>query len=419
LKGTEDPLYYTHFKAEGEAEFKSLIYIPKKAATGVWESNYKPEMKLYVKRVFITDNFSEMLPKYLNFIRGIVDSDDISLNVSREMLQQSKNLGVIKKKLVRKIIAMIQELAQNEPEKYEQFIKEFGPNIKYGLTSDPTNRDRLSKLIRFPSSKTPEKFISFEDYVNNFRKGQEEIYYMGGESMESVKNSPYLERLTKKGYDVLLLTDPIDEYAVSTLGKYDGKYKLTDITKEGFKLSDDDEQKKKDLTTEFEPLATYLKEKLSDHVSKVEVSLRLTKTPATIAASSWGYSANMERIMKAQALRDERFLMRVGGKRVMEINPNHPVIKQLLSLVKDEKTDTTTEDIAHLLFDTAVLNSGYALEEPMKLTNRVTKLVSSALNLDPNQPVPEEEETVEAKSEQTTTQNEDENDEDVATHDEL
>jgi len=348
---------------------------------------------------FITEDFQDMLPAYLNFIKGIVDSDDLPLNVSREMLQQNKTLAVIKRKLVRKIIAMFQELA-DDTEKWDQFWSSFSTNIKLGVVQDQSNRTRLSKLVRFSSAKDPKgKPVSFDQYIEKMRKGQEDIYYLGGESKELLMQSPLIERLVKRGYDVLLLSEPIDEYVVATLGKYDGKFKFVDVSKEGLELKGEDAEEFKKVQEEFQPLCDFLKTTLEDKVSKVEISKRLTKTPSALVASSWGYSANMERIMKAQALKDDRYAARVGGKRVLEINPRHPIVKKLLASVQEGKnTDSSVLDVANVLYDTAVLNSGYALNEPADLTARVVRMAALSLNLDPNEQ-PEEEVIVEEPEE--------------------
>jgi heat shock protein beta len=423
LKDSTDPLFYTHFKAEGDAEFTALLYCPEHLPYNFWDPSYKAaSLKLYVKRVFITDDFENLIPSYLTFIKGIVDSDDFSLNVSREMLQHDKILAVIKKKLVRKIISTFQEIAEN-PEKYEKFYKAFGTNIKLGIINDPQNKTRLSKLLRFYTANNPETLVSLEEYVEKMKKSQKEIYYLGGETKSSILQSPLLERLTKRGHDVLLLSEPVDEYMVGTLGKYDGKFSLTDISKEGLKLDGEDEEKQKNLKEEFSPLCDYLKEALSEKVSKVEISTKLTKSPCAIVTSSYGYSANMERILKAQALRDKRYMGAAGGKRVLEINPRHPTIRKLLEQVKNDETGEATKDIANVLYDSAVLNSGYGLEKPQDLTNRLLKLVSSNLQIDPNEEVEEEvfeeEEPEEEELDEDVEDDEDEEEKKEEEHEEL
>jgi len=269
--------------------------------------------------------------------------------------------------------------------------KLFSTHLKLGVINDPQNHTRLSKLLRYRSAKNPDELFSLEHYVQNMKKGQEEIFYLGGETLESIKSSPLLEGLTKKGYDVLLLPEPIDEYTVTTIGKYDDKYTFRDISKEGLKLSENEEEKLKALKTEFAPVTEYLSKVLVDKVFRVEVSNKLDKTPCAILSQSWGYSANMERIMKAQALKDDRYNMPNSAKRVLEINPRHPIIKRLLNLVNTANTDGSTEDVAHVLYDVAVLNSGYSLSEPTQLTGRVNKLMAVSLNIDPDEEVEPEE----------------------------
>jgi len=299
-------------------------------------------------------------------------------------------------------LALFQELAE-DPEKYDKFYKSFGTNIKIGIVHDTQNRTRLSKLLRFYTAKNTEKQISMEEYVEKMKKNQKEIYYLGGETKESILQSPLLERLTKRGYDVLLMPDPLDEYSISSLGKYDGKFSFSDVSKEGIKLEGEDKEKFESLKEEYEPLTNYLKEVLADKVSKVELSNKLTKTPSALVSGTYGFSANMERILKAQALRDKRFTTPMGGKRVLEINPRHPMIKKLLEDVKNEQTSDATKDAADVLYDTAVLNSGFVLEKPKDLTERVLRMVSKNLDVDPDEEVEEEvfeeEEVVEEEEE--------------------
>jgi len=304
-------------------------------------------------------------------------------------------------------LALFQEIAE-DPEKFDKFYKSFGTNLKIGIVHDTQNRTRLSKLLRFFTAKNPEKQISLEEYVEKMKKNQKEIYYLGGETKEGILQSPLLERLTKRGYDVVLMPDPMDEYCIASLGKYDGKFLFSDVGKDGFKLEGEDKEKFKNLKEEYEPLTNYLKEVLVDKVSKVELSNKLTKTPSALVSGSYGLSANMERIMKAQALRDKRYSTSLGGKRVLEINPRHPMIKKLLEDVKNDQTSDATKDAANVLYDTAVLNSGYVLEKPKDLTERVLRMVSKNLDVDPDVEVEEEvfEEDVEEVEEVEDTEEE-------------
>jgi len=381
-----------------------LIYIPKQPPGDMMRLEYSNNLKLYVKRVFITDDFKDLIPSYLNFLKGVIDSDDLELNVSREMLQHSKTLEAIKKKLLRKIIAMFQDSATEKPEKFDEFYGKYATSLKLGVIQDAANRDRLSKILRFPSAKNVDgKKVSFEDYVGGMKKGQEVIYYLGGENIDVLRRSPLIERLVKRGYDILLFAEPIDEYAISTLEKYDRKYKFVDVSKDGLDLKEDADYKKK-LEEQFKPLTDYIQTILSDKISKASVSLRLAKTPAAIVASEYGYSPNMERVMKAQALRDERYF-RGDQKHIMEVNVRHPLIKKLLAVVEAEAQSEETINNVKTLHDIAVLNSGFNLKDTSVLSDRINRMMAIALNIDPNEPVDEEiiaEEPEEPKAEAKT-----------------
>jgi HSP90 family molecular chaperone len=351
--------------------------------------DYNTNLKLYVKRVFITDDFKDLIPSYLNFLKGVIDSDDLELNVSREMLQHSKTLEAIKKKLLRKIIALFQDMATEKPDKFEEFYKKYSTSLKLGVIQDTQNRDRLSKILRFNTAKSASgTLVSLEDYVTAMKKDQNVIYYLGGENVDVIRRSPLIERLVKRGYDVLLLSEPIDEYAVSALDRYDRKYKFTDVSKAGLNLKEDEEEQKK-LEESYKPLTEYITNVLSDKISKATVSIRLAKTPAAIVAAEYGYSPNMERVMKAQALRDERYF-RSDQKHVMEINARHPLIKKLLAIVEaDGETDETANNVK-TLHDIAVLNSGFNLKDTTLLYERVNRMMALSLNIDPDEPVEEE-----------------------------
>lgn len=315
-KETDDPMIYSHFTAEGEVTFKSILYVPKGAPFDLF-SNYNKKtdaIKLYVRRVFITDNFEEMMPKYLSFIRGVVDSDDLPLNVSRETLQQSKLLKVIKKKLVRKALDMLKKIS---PEDYVAFWKEYGTNIKLGVIEDTANRTRLAKLLRYTTSVSKDKQISLSEYIERMKPKQESIYFIAAMSIDEAEKvntsrilsnrlvfvvfqSPFVERILKKGYEVLYLTDPVDQYCMQSLPEYEGK-KFQNVAKDGLELDKSDaknEEQKKQLEKTYEPLLAWLKDKLSDKISDAKVSDRLVQTPMALVASQWGYDGNMERIGK-------------------------------------------------------------------------------------------------------------------------
>jgi heat shock protein beta len=428
-KAVEDPLAHIHFFGEGEIEFKSILYIPSTPPTGMFEPDKQKEhrgLRLYVKRVFISDDFADMLPRYLNFIKGVVDSDNLPLNVSREILQQDRTLSLIKKKLVRKAIAMIQTLSENK-EKYAQFWEKYGTSVKLGVAEDTPNRPRLAKLVRFYSSKTKE-LTGFQDYVERMKEGQTQIYYIAGESTSALENSPLVERLLKKGYEVLYLTDPIDEWSVQSLTKYENKYPLTNVAKEGVKIEGEDEKEDdKVLEEEFKPLLEFLKENLKGKISKAVLSHQLVKTPSAITSGSFGFTANMERLMKAQAFADTKQYSYMKSQRILEINPKHPLIKEFLRRVDDTDGDKKTiEDLALILYDTASLNSGFALDEPAQFAQRIHRMMKMSLNIDADLEAPEEEEieapeaVKETKTKVTESHNhDDDSDEHDHEHEEL
>ncbi|PIO70625.1 Hsp90 protein [Teladorsagia circumcincta] len=366
-KDFEKPLTHVHFAAEGEVSFRSILYVPKTSPSDMFQNYGKivENIKLYVRRVFITDDFADMMPKYLSFIRGIVDSDDLPLNVSRENLQQHKLLKVIKKKLVRKVLDMLKKL---EGTQFDDFWKEFSTNIKLGVMEDPSNRIRLAKLLRFASSADKEKLTSLTDYVERMKEKQDKIYYMAGTSRQEVETSPFVERLIAKGYEVLFLTEAVDEYCIQSMPEFDGK-KFQNVAKEGVTIDESEKAKEshKNLEKEFEPLTTWLKETgLKDLIEKAVVSQRLVKSPSALVASSYGWSGNMERIMKSQAYakaKDPSQDFYATQKKTFEINPRHPVVKELLRRVVEDKEDQKAKDTALLLFETATLRSGYSLKD--------------------------------------------------------
>jgi len=381
-KDEKDPLAYVHFTGEGEIDFKAILYIPSTPPGGMFDPEQKEAQKglrLYVKRVFITDDFTDMFPKYLNFIRGMVDSDNLPLNVSREILQQDRTLALIKKKLARKVIALIQNLA-DDPKKYAEFWEQYGTNIKYGVSSDAQNRNRLSKLLRYYSSKTKE-LTSLDDYVSRMKEGQNQIYYICGESKENLEKSPFIEKLIRKGYEVLFMTDPIDEWTVQNVPRFDNKWVMTDVSKEGFKI-DGDTNDTKQYKEEFKPLLDFLKTKLSGKIAKAVISDNLIKAPSAISSSSYGFSANMERLMKAQTFTNHQAYQFAKSQRILEINPRHPIILELNRRVKESSDDIVAGDLAELMFDTASLQSGFNVEDPAAFAGRIHRMMKMSLSLD-------------------------------------
>ena len=356
--------------------------------------------------------FQDMLPNYLSFIRGVVDSDDLPLNVSREMLQQHKLLKVIKKKLVRKTLDMIKKITED---KYPEFWKEYSTNIKLGVMEDASNRTRLAKLLRFMSSNG--KLSSLSEYVERMKDKQEQIFYMAGTSKEEVENSPFVERLLKKGFEVLYLTEAVDEYAISALPEFEGK-KFQNVAKEGFSIDGDSEgakERKKELEERFEPLMKWLQEDaLKDHVLKAEISERLDKSPCALITSRFGWTANMQRIIASQTHSKTQDMQRdyyLSQKKALEINPRHPLIKELLRRVEDNPEDATAKEMALMMFNTATLRSGYMLKDTVAFADHIDSMMRETLGVDKDEAVEEEEELPEDETPEDDEDDEDEEEE--------
>merc|ERR1711881_721558 len=393
-----DPLAYTHFNAEGEIEFKSILFLPKKAPFDMMDNYWskKSEVKLFVRRVLVAEKFDELLPRYLNFVRGVVDSDDLPLNVSREQLQQNKIMKVISKKLVRKELEMMKKLAKegdgddededeekdgeekkedkeekkdkkDEESTWLKFWKEFNKNLKMGCYEDDSNRSKLSKLLLFITTKSDVKEINLDKYLDRMQESQESIYYMSGESLEVMSKAPSLQVFKKKDLEVLMLADHLDEPCIQKLADYEGK-KFVSIQKADVKLDETEEEKKRftKLKDMYKPLTDWWKETLTDFTEKgamkdagvkvegVTVSKRLTDSPVVVVTSQFGYSAQQERVMKAQAFQNKDQIAMMAGRKTLEVNPNHPVIVDLLAKIKADKSDAAALDTAQVLFQTAL-----------------------------------------------------------------
>ena len=379
----EEHLAVKHFSVEGQLEFRALLFMPKRAPFDLFENKkQKNNIKLYVRRVFIMDNCEELIPEYLNFFKGVVDSEDLPLNISREMLQQNKILKVIRKNLVKKCLELIDEICEDK-DSFKKFYEQFAKNIKLGIHEDTTNRKKLAGLLRYFTSASGEEQTSFADYVSRMKENQKSIYYITGESKEVVAQSAFVERLKKRGLEVIYMTEPIDEYVVQQLKEFDGKT-LVSVTKEGLELPEDEDEKKKheEAKTKFEGLCKVMKDILDKKVEKVVVSNRLVNSPCCIVTSQYGWTANMERIMKAQALRDTSTMGYMAAKKHLEINPEHAIVDSLRQKADADKNDKSVKDLVLLLFETALLSSGFSLEDPALHAQRIHRMIKLGLGID-------------------------------------
>ena len=382
----DEPTKWTHFFLEGQVECRALLYIPGmlpfELSKDMFDENAR-NIRLYVKRVFINDKFEDLMPRWLKFVRGVVDSNDLPLNVSREILQKSKVLSIINKRLVRKSLDMIREIMEDEDEsKYIMFWNNFGKYLKVGIVEDDANRKDLAPLLRFFSSKSGEEYTSLDHYVENMPEGQKAIYYVTGDGRENASMSPVIEKLSSRGYDVLLATEPLDEIMMESLRSYKEK-DIVDASKENLQIEDDSEESKKQkesLREQYKQVAEYLETLLSEKIQKVVVSDLLTDSPAGLVQGAYGMSPTMQRYMRAQSVAS-------GGngdipgmnKAVLEINPNHPIVQDLDRRVKADKESKSLEDKALLMYDVASMTSGYDVSDMRSFAARVMKMMGDSV----------------------------------------
>lgn len=374
----QDPLTHVHSKVEGTNEYTLLLYVPSRAPFDLWDRDAKHGVKLYIRKVFITDDAEQLMPRYLRFIRGIIDANSLPLNVSREILQQSKQISSIKSGAVKKVLGMLEDLAKNDPEKYETFWAQFGQVIKEGPIEDHGNKGRVAKLLRFASTHadTDKQNVALEDYVSRMKEGQDKIYYVTADSFSAAKNSPHLEIFRKKGIEVLLLSDRVDEWLVSNLDEFDGKH-LQSVAKGDLDLgvldAEEDKAVQEEVSKDFETVLKQIKDVLADKVSEVKLSHRLTESPACLVADVYGMSLNMERIMKDAG---QGFGMGMGRKPIFELNPTHPLVVKM----KEEQDDARFADLTHILFDQAILSEGGQLDDPAAFVHKLNGLLQGLLH---------------------------------------
>jgi molecular chaperone HtpG len=375
----QDPLTHIHSKVEGTNEYTMLLYVPARAPFDLWDRDAKHGVKLYVRKVFITDDAEQLMPRYLRFIRGVIDSDALPLNVSREILQQSKQISTIKAGAVKKVLSLLENLAKNDQEKFTIFWKEFGPVIKEGVIEDHKNKDKIAKLLRFASTHadTEEQNVSLEDYVGRMQEDQEKIFFVTGDSFAAAKNSPHLEIFRKKGIEVLLLADRIDEWLTSNLTEFDGK-QLQSVAKGELDLdkadSEEDKKEQEAINKDYESVIKQIKEVLKDKVDEVRLSHRLTDSPACLVSQDHAMSLNMERIMKEAG--QDMSMMGGGAKPVFEINPDHALVSKL----KDEQDDERFADLTTIMFDQAILSEGGQLDDPATFVHKLNGLLQGLLS---------------------------------------
>lgn len=378
----DNHLDVAHFSVEGQVEFKGLLYIPKRAPHDLFDGQKKhSDIKLYVRKVYITDQFDDLIPDYMKFVRGIIETDDVPLNISRELLQQNKTLKVIGKNIVKKILEMFTSIS-SDSEKFRIFYEQYSKNIKLGVHEDSTNRMKLAGLLRFESSKSNGDLISLDEYVENMKEDQKNIYYMSSDSTKTIIGSPFIDYFNSKDYEVLFLVDPLDEYITQQLKDYKDK-KLICITKENIELSESETDKElhEKNKNEYKKVCDYFKSTLNDEVEKVIISNRLSTYPCILSTSEYGWTANMQRLVKAQTFGKQDNMSFMMGKKILEINPEHEIIKKIKNIIESDMQNNETKELVDLLYDLALQSSGFNIENSSTFIKKVLKLVDNNLSI--------------------------------------
>ena len=378
----DEPAARAHFSVEGNVDFKALLFLPTEVPYELSRDMFAASarsLRLYVRRVFINDKFEDLIPRWLLFVRGVVDSDDLPLNVGREILQQSRSLRIIKQRLVKKSIEMMADLASSNSAEYQKFWKSFGKYIKVGIIEDEKNRDDLIPLCRFFSSKSENNVTSLPEYVSRMPEDQKNIYYVVGETRAQAAMSPAMEKLKSKGYEVLYVSEPIDEMTLQNIEKFSDK-QITDVGREtSVDLSDDEKKEKDQKNSDYEKLRVWMKEVLGDKITRVEVSTRLVDSPATLVQSEYGVSPNMQKYLRAQAVvenDDKGEFANVFNQAVLEINPTHPIIERLKSMQEMDPSSEEAKETTDLVFNTAALAAGYVLDNAAQYSKMVISMMS-------------------------------------------
>lgn len=383
FKSTDEPLTHIQFKAEGDVDFRGLIYIPKKAHnfgfTGT-EKDQKATIHLYVRRAFITDKIDDFLPSFLSFVKAVVDSDDLSLNISRESLQNNSVLRTIKAKVLSKVFEAIKKLSESDAKKYKEFFDAYGYALKLELANQDKYKSKIAPLLRYQSSKSNGELISLDDYISRKKENQKNIYYLAGTSVEEIEKSPFIEKLKAADFELLYMVDPVDEHTIRNLAKYDD-FEFQNAATEGLKLPGESEDEMKTLNEEFKPLMDFIKNSLSEDVEKVVLSTRLVHSPCAVVATQHGWTGNMERVIMAQASAKDNPMLSFFAmqKKVFEINPKHDLVVKLLAKVKENPKSKSAREVVSVMFDSSLVQSGYTLKNTKRFSSTIERLSSSVL----------------------------------------